>query len=193
MMSEPNDTEPQADKGPNPYDGRNHESGSPISENAKVGVASLLGHLAGSLSEIDKQNVGGSTSLKAKKIDPKQAYQQIMGTSPVQAPAPQPQMVTPQTPVQVPPHSVPVQQPVSVNPVDESVYKRLERLEKIVETYKLPLKFKRGINYTINTPKIKGTFSDPVQIIELLSTELSKQTKSITLKLNDNTKVKQQG
>ena len=80
--------------------------------------------------------------------------------------------------------------PVSVNSVDDSLYRRIEKLEKIVEAYKLPLKFKRGISYTINTTKIKGTFSDPVQIIELLSSELSKQTKSITLKLNDNTKAK---
>ena len=189
MMSDPSAEKPEVDKGPNPYDGRNHESGPPISGDAKVGVASLLGHLAGSLSEIDKQNVGGSSNLKARKIDPKQAYHQLMGeppkqVAPVQVPAPQIQS-QPQ-----PQHVMHAQPPVSVNSVDDSLYRRIEKLEKIVEAYKLPLKFKRGISYTINTTKIKGTFSDPVQIIELLSSELSKQTKSITLKLNDNTKAK---
>lgn len=192
MMSDPDVNNTQVDKGPNPYDSRDHQTSPAIAGDAKVGIASLLGHLAGSLSEIDKQNVGGSSSLKAKKIDPKQAYQQLVG-EPV-APPVSPSVMQQQPVGHPPPVNTVTTSPMSpVQPtvVDESMTRRVERLEKIVETYKMPLKFKRGISYTINTSKIKGTFTDPIQIIELLTSELSKQTKSITLKLNDNTKTKQ--
>ena len=36
--------------------------------------------------------------------------------------------------------------------------------------------------------KIAGEFKDPTTILDLISTEMSKQTKTITLKLNDKTK-----
>jgi hypothetical protein len=36
-----------------------------------------------------------------------------------------------------------------------------------------------------------GTFKDVEMILDIVTTELAKQTKSITIKLNDNTKNKQ--
>ena len=71
---------------------------------------------------------------------------------------------------------------------NDSIEKRITQLEKVIESYKKITKFKRGISYTINTAKISGEFKDPIDIIDIVTTELAKQTKSITLKLNDNTK-----
>jgi hypothetical protein len=68
--------------------------------------------------------------------------------------------------------------------------RRVDELESIIESYKKIVKFKRGISYSINTVKIKGEFKDPTTILDLISTELAKQTKIITLKLNDSTKLK---
>ena len=173
-------------RGSNPYDGRDHQRTQGVTGDSKLGVASLLNHLAGSLNAIDKQNVGGSTNLKAKKFDTKQTYSQIMGENvnhvqPVQPPVP----AQPPVPVSTPPQQPVVQtQHVDTSQLEE----RVAKLEKIVSQLNIPLKFKRGISYNITTSKIKGTFSDPATIIEILSTELAKQTKSITLKLNDSSK-----
>ena len=52
-------------------------------------------------------------------------------------------------------------------------------------------RFKRGVSYTINTAKISGEFKDVGTILDIVSAELAKQTKTITIKLNDNTKNKQ--
>ena len=164
-----NDQQP-AEAEDNPYANRNHENPSGVESTASVGVASLLGHVAGTLNEIDKKNVGGNNQfVKAKKIDPTTAYQNIMG-KPVQQ-QPVPQQHVPQQPV--PQQHVP-QQTIPQQPVATDLERRICALEKAVAALNIPLKFKRGISYNVNTSKIKGTFSDPVQLLELIGNEISK-------------------
>lgn len=177
---------------PNPYNNRNHESSGHMDHDDIRAVAGLLGQVSGSLEKIDQQNVGGANPyIKAKKLDPKQVLKQMVTPDTVQHVPPQPQAS------QVPVNAVP--QPVAPSPVvpvntqvvhtnNDSLEKRITQLEKVIESYKKITKFKRGISYTINTAKISGEFKDPIDIIDIVTTELAKQTKSITLKLNDNTK-----
>ena len=92
----------------------------------------------------------------------------------------------PHAPVEPPPVPYITQPPVS----SPDLERRVRELEGIIESYKKITKFKRGISYSISTAKIKGEFKDPETILDLISTELAKQTKTITLKLNDSTKPK---
>lgn len=177
----------------NPYPHRDHEAPVEMQRDDVLAVASLLGQVTGSLREIDKQNVGGQGNqfIKAAKIDAKEALKNIVGANtskPVAAPqptAPPPQMTTPQ---QVPQMSVPLvpQPPQQSEPSD--LERRVTALEKIVETFKSPMKFKRGISYSVSTSKISAEFKDPSLILDIIATELAKNTKTITLKLNDKSK-----
>ena len=181
---------------PNPYNTRNHESSTPLGKDDVMAVASLFGQVAGSLSEIDKQNLGGeSQNIMAKKIDPKAALMNFVGNDNVkikpQSQSQQPQQIPtiPQQPVQQPVQHQPITNAQSLPSLD--LEKRVTALEKIVQTYKNIIKFKRGVSYTITTSKMTGTFKDVEMILDIVTTELAKQTKSITIKLNDNTKNKQ--
>lgn len=172
----------------NPYNNRNHEAGQPITSKSDVlAVAGLLGNVSRELTHIDKQNVGGDSEfIKAKKLDPHQTLQQIVGAGPTtinQATmtAPIPMTQTQQPPVvthQAPPPVVP----------SGDLERRVEKLEKLADNQNKPLKFKRGVSYDVSTSKIKGNFKDPQDIIDIVFSELAKQTRSITIKLNDTTK-----
>lgn len=181
-------------EGPNPYEIRNHEDNGINTRDDVLAVAGLLGQVTGSLGEIDKQQVGSDSQfIRAQKMDPKQALSNIVHNGSVpQAPAP----VAPPMPVAAPPPvptptsvapSVPPVQQVTSNP---DLTKRVDELEKIIETYKKITKFKRGISYTINTTNIKGEFKSPEDILDVISSEMAKQAKTITLKLNDTNKTK---
>lgn len=187
MMSDDN-------KEHNPYDGRNHEGNGIQSREDVLAVAGLLGQVTGSLVEIDKQQVGSDSHfIRAKKMDAKQALNNIVGNSSVQtAPAVQAPALHPVPKPTVPrTQAKPVQAPQEVPTVNESdLVKRVTELEKIVEAYKKVIKFKRGVSYTVSTTNIKGEFKSPEDILDLISSEMSKQTKSITLKLNDTNKTK---
>lgn len=180
---------------PNPYNSRDHEHSQPIQKQDLAAVASLFGHVAGSLSEIDRQNVGGANQfIKAKKIDPKAAMSSVA----VKAGVGQPTAT--QTPVAPPPVTAAVPQipsPVPVQPtVNQQPYvhetndllARVNKLEKLVETYKKVVKFKRGVSYNIVTNTVVGEYKDPEAILDLVASSLANQTKSITIKLNDKSK-----
>lgn len=183
---------------PNPYLNRNHEDSAPLRTKGDVlAVASLLGHVTGNLNEIDKQNVGGDSQyIKAAKMDPKQVLKQMAASSSngsVPSQPPQPNQVPTVQPTQniAPPVDQPplVQQvPVVSQPVDGDLVKRVAALERVVDVFKRITKFKRGISYNINTSKISGNFKDPETILDIVANELAKQTKTITIKLDDKTK-----
>ena len=188
--------------GDNPYNARNHEDESGFKRDDVLAVAGLLGQVSGSLSDIDSKNVGSDNeNVRAKKLDPKNALNNIVGSAgrppPVQKHHPPP--LPPPPPLRemetVLSDTVPNAQVIPVSPhppvFDTSgIESRLSELESIIESYKKIVKFKRGISYSISTAKIKGEFKDPATILDLISTELAKQTKIITLKLNDSTKPK---
>lgn len=182
---------------PNPYNFRNHEHSNPIGKDDVLAVASLMGQVAGSLGEIDKHNLGGNSNITAKKIDPKQALMNFVGTVPttkeVQQSVQQPvqQQVQPLTTLTTSPQPVQVQAPQVMSTDITELENRVAALEKIVSAYKNIVKFKRGVSYNITTSKISGTFKDVGTILDIVTTELAKQTKSIIIKLNDNTKDKQ--
>tara|TARA_B100002019_G_scaffold122391_1_gene105264 strand:- start:1579 stop:2127 length:549 start_codon:yes stop_codon:yes gene_type:complete len=173
---------------PNPYTNRDHEIAKPIDKSDVMAVAGLLGQVTGALSEIDRNNVGGDGhNVRAKQIDPKKALTQFAGAGYSQPPAPRPQVNSVPPPVQA------QQIPPPVQNSSEDIHaleKRISDLERIVQTYKNVVKFKRGVSYTLSTSKITGEFKDVSTILDIVSAELAKQTKSITIKLNDNTKNK---
>ncbi|NDG52943.1 MAG: hypothetical protein EBY39_07955 [Flavobacteriia bacterium] len=175
---------------PNPYAARNHENPHNMGKNDIYAVADLLGQVSSSLGKIDEQNVGGrNPHIQARKIDPKAVLKTMIpatqAAQPTQVSAP-PQVAQQ---IEIPPQSppAPVVQPADSEHI-QSLERRVLQLEKIVESYKKVTKFKRGISYTVNTAKISGEFKDPIDIIDIITTELAKQTKSITLKLNDKNK-----
>lgn len=180
----------------NPYANRDHENGGPADKTDVLAVASLLGQVTGSLKEIDNRNVGSQNEFtKAVKMDPKQVLTGFVkpGSTPGKPPptaniSPEgntPPIVTETT--TPPPVSIP--QPVSI-PVSQltELENRINDLEKIVQTYKRVLKFKRGVSYNVSTTNIKGVYKSPEDILDLVASELAKQTKTITLKLNDTNK-----
>lgn len=182
---------PDSNEQPNPYQqGRDHESLSPMDRDDMLAVAGLLGTVNGALGEIDKKNVGGSNQfVQARKMDPKQALQNIASAhgavinTPASPSAPQHNTSPP--PVH-PSNAPPVRNtspPLHNNESVLDLEKRIRSLESIVESYKKIEKFKRGVGYSINTTKIKGQFKDPITILDIISTEISKNTKTITLKL----------
>ena len=189
--------QPASNDPSSPYNSRNHEQDVSMGRDDALAIASLLGNVTGQLKEIDKQNVGGSNQFtKAAKMDPKQTLKNILTNNtdpnsvsqPVPPPVQQPATPPPQVNNTLPPVQQPVIQPVES--VSTDLEKRVNDLEKIVSTYKKIEKFKRGVAYTISTSKIKGTFKDPGDILDIISSELAKQTKSITLKLDVPDKIK---
>ena len=181
----------------NPYQqGRDHESQIPMDRDDVLAVAGLLGTVNGALGEIDKRNLGG---VQAKQMDPKLALQKIAAANGA---------VINQQPGQQNIQQIPHQPPIPVagfgqtttnpKPVQDNGYtteleKRVRALEAVVESYKKVEKFKRGVGYSINTVKIKGEFRDPSTILDIVSTEIAKNTKTITLKLiNATTESKKQ-
>lgn len=186
---------PEKNEQPNPYQqGRDHESGAPMDRDDVLAVAGLLGTVNGALGEIDKRNLGG---VQAKQMDPKLALQKIAAANgailnqPVSHQSPQhiPQQTMPTHPVIPPPAPIPVAGApvIQNNDYTAELEKRVRALESVVESYKKIEKFKRGIGYSISTAKIKGEFKDPSTILDIISTEISKNTKTITLKLLDAT------
>jgi len=188
---------------PNPYNNRDHESQKQYSKQDVLAVAGLLGQVGGALGAIDRQNVGGdNTNIKAKKIDPRSVLRTLAGNEitqnniPVQQninPAIQPVVPAPINTNQLPPvvstpTPPPVQHVMNGSVDHDDLLRRIEMLERLVDTYKKIIKFKRGVSYSVTTSKIAGEFKDPTTILDLISTEMSKQTKTITLKLNDKTK-----
>lgn len=190
-------SEDEQQEQPNPYNSRNHETTGPVNKSDVLAVAGLLGQVSGALNEIDQRNVGGENPhIMAKKLDPKQALKAYAGNgfdnkSSVQPQVQQPVVTNVQQPV-VTHATPPAMQAVSTNVYElNALERRVVELEKIVESYKNVVKFKRGVSYTINTAKISGEFKDVGTILDIVSAELAKQTKTITIKLNDNTKNKQ--
>ena len=181
----------------NPYQqGRDHESQIPMDRDDVLAVAGLLGTVNGALGEIDKRNLGG---VQAKQMDPKLALQKIAAANgavinqqPIQQHTQQiPQQ--PHIPVTGFEHPSTNQKPVQDNGYTTELEKRVRALEAVVESYKKVEKFKRGVGYSINTVKIKGEFRDPSTILDIVSTEIAKNTKTITLKLiNATTESKKQ-
>ena len=186
----PPPAQPTEDQVNNPYVGRSHEDGSIKTKSDVMAVAGLLGSVGRELSQIDRQNVGGDSQfIKAKKLDPRTTLQNIVGgataASQQSAPPPvHPPKVISDQPIPVPPPQPRTQQVVQ----DSDLSKRVKSLENIIESYKKIEKFKRGVSYTINTTNIKGEFKSPSDILDIISSELAKGTKTITLKLNDTTK-----
>jgi len=173
--------EPTKEQAQNPYAGRDHETGGFKSKSDVLAVAGLLGATARELGQIDTQNVGGDSQfIKAKKLNPKQALQTMVGNNPTQ----------PVSDVRRPAVPRVEQTAHASSPIveDTGLARRVAELEKVIESYKKISKFKRGISYTINTTSIKGEFKSPSDILDIVSSELAKGTKSITLKLNDTTK-----
>lgn len=180
----------------NPYNGsRDHETPKPMDRDDMMAVAGLLGTVSGALNEIDKKNVGGANQfVQARKLDPKQALQNIITSNqaytPQQALPPQPVHQSPPPPVASPPSETTqqIQSQVPQQNVDVSeLEKRVRELEVIVSSYKKIEKFKRGVGYKIVTSKISGEFKEPSTIMDVISTEIAKNTKTITLKLIDAT------
>ena len=132
--------------------------------------------------QIEKVITIGKKNILTNNTDPNSVSQ------PVPPPVQQPATPPPQVNNTLPPVQQPVIQPVES--VSTDLEKRVNDLEKIVSTYKKIEKFKRGVAYTISTSKIKGTFKDPGDILDIISSELAKQTKSITLKLDVPDKIK---
>lgn len=183
----------------NPYaGGRDHESDRPMDREDVLAVAGLLGSVTGALGEIDKKNVGGQNQfVQAKKIDPKQALSNIakangaVNTFQQPPPVPGPQSPTQQVIMQQQPTPPPPPPPAFDTPNNSSELEaRVRELETIVQSYKKIVKFKRGISYSVNTTTIKGEFKDPATLLDLISTEMAKNTKSITIKLVDASKPK---
>ena len=172
----------------NPYDNRNHEGGVPVQRDDIYAVAGLLAGVNGQLKDIDKRNVGGNNPhIQASKMDPKQVLQTMVAQPgdppPVQAQVTQQAPPSPQQPQPIQHAPAVVAQSADLT----SVLNRLDKLERAIES-KISLKFKRGISYSVNSTKIKGEFKDPQDIVDIILSEMSKQSKTITIKLNDTNK-----
>lgn len=172
----------------NPYANRDHENSQLNGTDLKA-VAALVGTAASELRSIDEKNVGDSSFTKALKFDPVTAVKTAVKTSniPVQT-----------NPKPVATQSVPVAPPLGKQLTEwqgsgyqnssdelEDLRKRVSVLEKLVESDKAVVKFKRGISYDLNTTTIKGNFKNPGDVIDIVLNEMAKNTKTITLKLCD--------
>lgn len=182
----------------NPYDSRDHQARSGVNKDDLHSIAALVGNVSGQLKDIDKKIVGdGNSQTQALKINPTQSVKQIMGTG--YPPPVAPPHINNSTTQSVPSQPVASHPPVGVAPpppvgVDinglRELLQRVEKLEAQISSYKKIFKFKRGISYDINTSTIKGNFKDPQDITDVILTELAKNAKSITLKLNDANKTR---
>lgn len=179
----------------NPYNGRDHESNNGLSQADLPAIAALVGTASGELKKIDERNVGDSTFTQALKMNPTQAVKSMIGAvkTPPAAPQSVPTSAQPpppavHQPVPLPPEArtSPPPAPSPLSDVEHaSLESRILALEKFMETQKRSLKFKRGITYDITTSTIKGNFKNPSDILDIILTELAKNTKTITLKLCD--------
>jgi hypothetical protein len=194
---------PEPPTEPNPYNSRDHEHTPAIQRGDLAAVASLFGHVAGSLSEIDKQNVGGANQfIQAKKLDPKLAMSNLItktggpppqNQTPLTNPTPQMNVNIPTLPIvqqekHSPVENLPQMIPPESNQNTSDLHARVAKLEKLVDTYKKVVKFKRGVSYNITTSTVIGEYKDPESILDLVAASLANQTKTITIKLNDKTK-----
>ena len=163
----------------NPYAGRDHESSQGLNSTDLPAIAALVGTTTGELKKIDERNLGDSSFTQALKMNPTQAVKSIIGSPGSSIPQSQsthnpPPLMSSPPPVSSPP-------PMDIS----SLESRVLALEKFMETQKRDLKFKRGITYDIATSTIKGNFRNPSDILDIVLTELAKNTKTITLKLCD--------
>ena len=164
----------------NPYTSRNHEDSSLGRDDIRA-VAGLLGNVTGSLRELDKKIVGSDSQFtKALKIDPKETLKKIIGQTPVSPPSSNtvPSVDNP------PPVGAP---PVQATTNSTELSNRLARLEHKVFGDK---KFKRGVTYDVTSLNVKGNYKSQNDILDIVSSELNKQVKVITIRLNDNNKNK---
>ena len=177
----------------NPYDSRDHQTRSGVNKEDLHSIAALVGNVSGQLKDIDKKIVGdGNSQTQALKINPTQSVKQIMGVGSIPSVSPPPVNNTPPQSVQLPAMPAPVPAPppsVDMSGLKELI-QRIEKIEDQISNYKKIFKFKRGISYDINTSTIKGNFKDPQDITDVILTELAKNAKSITLKLNDANKTR---
>lgn len=170
----------------NPYATRNHEDGSGLNSNDLPAIAALVGTTTGELKKIDERNIGDSSFTQALKMNPHEAVKSLVGTGHSRPPG-----------HSVPPsgHTAPIPPvrqntsppPSAVEPAFDTstIESRILALEKFMETQKRDLKFKRGITYDISTATIKGNFKSPSDILDIVLTEMAKNTKTITLKLSN--------
>ena len=183
----------------NPYDTRNHESPPGVDKSDVRAVAALLGTVSGSLREIDKKVITDSQFTKAHKIDPKQSLKEFAGSINT-TPDKEPQPTNPQIPELIPTPeprathdqipSVETKTVTQVTPDLADIHKRLNALEN---TSKGIGKFKRGITYNVSSLNVKGNFKCKEDILSAVSSELNKQVKVITIRIDDankNTKQK---
>lgn len=175
--------------GENPYAGRDHETEGELTGDDLHAVAALVGSVTSGLKEIDKKQVGDNAFTRALKINPEEAVRKMVG-QPAQPPpahyqAQQSARTSPH-PVQSPPPELP-----SMNSgIIADLYKRIEKLERDISNQSKSFKFKRGISYDISTSGIKGNFKDPTDIVDIVLSELAKNSKSISIKLNDANKTR---
>ena len=183
----------------NPYAGRNHEAPPSTGPADLHSIAALVGNVSGQLKDIDSKIVGGHNPYtQALKIDPMQAVKSIVGPKsapPPPAPSPPasiPESVEPTLPEMIP-APITTSPPPAVTTSGEdirSLERRVEKLERDVCNYNKSFKFKRGISYSLSTSSIKGNFKNPNDIVDVVLSELAKNAKSITLKLEDANKTR---
>lgn len=171
----------------NPYAGRDHEAESKLTGDDLHAVAALVGSVTSGLKEIDKKQVGDNAFTRALKINPEEAVRKMVG----RPATPPPVNHQVQQPVRTQPH---FEQPPPAPNMDSGIiadlYKRIEKLERDISNQSKSFKFKRGISYDISTSGIKGNFKDPADIVDIVLSELAKNSKSISIKLNDANKTR---
>lgn len=172
----------------NPYNNRDHETGQDLNKSDIRAVAALLGQVTGSLKEIDNKVVGSSEFTRALKIDPKQTLQNYASSTPESnntqqkiPPSPTEQVVTIKQEENVPIAKTTVIEHQSI----DNIQARVDKLEDIVLGSK---KFKRGITYNVSSLNVKGNFKNKSDILSMISSELDKNVKVITIRLNDTNK-----
>jgi hypothetical protein len=168
----------------NPYMHRDHQNNSLGKDDIRA-VAGLIGNVTGTLRDLDSKIVGSDSQFtKALKIDPKETLKKIIGTGSLRN--------TKNTP-EVPPSpqvntSQPEKQPTPQQASSSTeLSSRLTRLEQRVFGDK---KFKRGITYDVSSLNVKGSYKSQNDILDIVSSELNKQVKLITIRLNDTNKNK---
>lgn len=170
----------------NPYMHRDHQNNTLGRDDIRA-VAGLIGNVTGTLRDLDKKIVGSESQFtKALKIDPKETLKKIIGQSPSQiteTPTDTPSPIQTETPqIEAQPTS---QQAM----ISTDLSSRLTRLEQKVFGDR---KFKRGISYDVSTLNVKGNYKSQNDILDIVSSELNKQVKLITIRLNDTNKDKKQ-
>lgn len=129
-MKNPSTSKPKGEAvaRPSPYETRDHENQT-LNDDDIFAVASLFNRVGGELTEVDHQNVGGS-SIRAQKLDPSAVLDasKISSTSPAAIPQ-NPPTQNPQPPVQSPAKQ---ETPPVTHTSDVALLKRIETLETTV-------------------------------------------------------------